>query len=40
MQISQDFLISSERVRQIQGFALKALKEMLLAKGYSLEFIF
>jgi len=40
VQISQDFLISSERVRQIQGFALKALKEMLLAKGYSLELIF
>ena len=40
MQISQDFLISSERVRQIQGFALKALKRMLLAKGYSLELVF
>ena len=40
MQISQDFLISSERVRQIQGFGLKALKKMLLAKGYSLELVF
>jgi RNA polymerase nonessential primary-like sigma factor len=40
MQISQDFLISSERVRQIQGLALKALKKMLLAKGYSIELVF
>jgi RNA polymerase nonessential primary-like sigma factor len=40
VQISQDFLISSERVRQIQGFALKALKPMLLAKGYSVGLVF
>ena len=40
VQISQDFLISSERVRQIQGFALKALKSMLLAKGYSVGLVF
>ena len=40
VQISQDFLISSERVRQIQGFALKALKPMLLARGYSVGLIF
>ena len=38
--IAQDFLVSSERIRQIQFFALKALKELLLVKGYALESIF
>ena len=37
--IAQDFLVSSERVRHIQVFALTALKKLLLAKGYTLELV-
>ena len=35
-QIGQDFLVSSERVRQIQLGALKTIRQILQAKGYSL----
>ena len=38
--IAQDFMVSSERVRHIQIFALKALEKLLLAKGYTLESVF
>ena len=38
--IAKDFLVSSERVRHIQVFALTALKKLLLAKGYTLESVF